>query len=109
MQFQQQVQQLQSALGLEGARQQATMEPFQAINQLRQGYTGQLLGTGQQAASYGYQQQMPAWGSAMSTLGQTASAIPQQLAMIDYLRSPNTNPAREGYAQTGTQKPKGTY
>jgi len=86
-QYGQDVEQLRSALGLEQARQRVELDPYQVINTIRQGYTGQLLGAGRPSSVTPTEYGVPGFAAVGQGAGQTISQIPQAAELVKYLRS----------------------
>jgi hypothetical protein len=110
--FNQDVERFRSAIGLEQARQGAVMDPYQIVNAIRQGYTGQLLGAGSPAASVPNQYRVPAGGSTLQGAGQTALQLPTSLALASYLRGGTgsgtvAGTGAVGAASSGSEIPSG--
>lgn len=85
--FQQDLQQLNAALGLEQARQSTALTPFQVSTQARQGFINQLMGAGQ---GYGTPQEtvpgISPVAAALQGFGGAISDVPMTAALIDRYR-----------------------
>jgi len=100
--FNQRMAQLQGALGIIGAQQQAYLQPFQAIHGQRAGTIGQLLGIGGSAAqAQPLQMYEPAYAS---TVGRIGSELMQVPTTLDLLNRTGGQPKRTG--PTGIYNPE---
>jgi hypothetical protein len=89
--FNQQLQQLQSALGLGQARIGAGVGQADWVSNMRNQLTSQLLGVGQQGTRLPLQTVTPAWTSALGSVGSTIGSIPTTMSLLDYLKKEKTS------------------
>jgi len=94
--FNEDIQRISAATGLEQARQGAVRDPYQLINAIRQGYSGQLLGAGAPSAAVPTQYGVPAWSAALQGVGQTAMQVPVAMELANYLRTGQGSPGTGG-------------
>jgi hypothetical protein len=84
--FQEDLQKLQAAIGLEQARQNVAAEPQQLVNQIRQGYLSQLGQIGAPARAVPTEYGTPGYGAILSGVGQTAMQLPTTYTLARQLR-----------------------
>jgi len=85
LKFQQQLDQLRTALGLTEARVRTYTEPFTTLQQARLAYLDKLLGTARPATERELGYYTPAWASTLRSVGRGIYNIPTTLALLDIL------------------------